>query len=564
MHAHSCRVTPANSRPRSIRMLLSGAALLFLLLIVGLGIFSIERLRDVNRVSDEIRSRWLQDVGLIGDLNNYMSDYRTAESTHLLSRTRAEEAATERDLLQLRSRVAHAQNAYESLAHDAAELGIYDAFATQWRAYQEIAARVLAASRSGDKPLAVTMYMNQSHAAFETASDTLGRLTEQTVTKARAAGGRAFSAYMRDERLIISAMILATGLVLVTLLYITRSVSHPMRQLARVMHALAAHDLEADVPQIHRDDEIGEMARSVAVFREDAIALASSRRRLLEQTAALEEALESERRLTAQQRNFVTLTSHEFRTPLTVIDAQAQRLIKLKERLSPTDVQERAGRIRLAVTRLTGIMDSLLGASRLLDGHAVFDPGDFDPGALLREVCQLHRETNRNAHIHEDLQGLPPSMGGDPKLLFALFSNLLSNAVKYSPPGSPIELVARVRAPDWLQVEVRDHGIGIPAADRASLFERYFRGSNAVGVTGSGVGLHLVAMVLQLHGGTILVNSSEGNGSTFQVQLPLRRAHEPASGGSVPPPSAGDGAAIAPRIPSRPSVAPPPGVGQTN
>jgi len=76
--------------PRSIRILLSAASLLFLVLVIGLGAFSMQRLNDVNRVSDEIRNQWLQDIRLIGDLNNYMSDYRTGEGTHLLSNTSGE------------------------------------------------------------------------------------------------------------------------------------------------------------------------------------------------------------------------------------------------------------------------------------------------------------------------------------------------------------------------------------------------------------------------------------------------------------------------------------------
>jgi len=317
-------------------------------------------------------------------------------------------------------------------------------------------------------------------------------------------------------------MLIAACLVLATIIYITRSVSRPLLRLARGMQSLAAHDTNVAIPGMLRQDEIGEMARSVAVFRDNAIALVASQRRLVEQTAALEEALENERRVTDQQRNFISMTSHEFRTPLTVIDAHAQRLIKLKDRLNPNDLIERVTRIRSAVTRLTGIMDTLLGTSRLLDGQAVFHPVEFDPLALLHDVCRLHRENARGADIREDLGDLPPVMRGDPKLLFALFSNLLSNAVKYSAPGSPVEVIARSEGDGaTLLVTVHDHGIGIPERDRARLFERYFRGANATGIAGSGVGLHLVAMVVELHGGAIDVDSREGVGSSFTVRLPV-------------------------------------------
>jgi two-component system OmpR family sensor kinase len=517
-------------RRRSIRVLLSAASLLFLMQVIGLGTFSIQRLSDVNRVSEEIRSHWLQDTRLLGDLNNYMSDYRTGEGTHLLSNSALELAASDKEIAALDATVTRAQRGFEALRHDAPEQHLYDDFARQWTAYKVIARQVLTLSRASEKTEAVAMYMTTSRHAFDLASDTLGTLTDQTVAKALAASARADSTYVRDRQLIVTAMIAAACLVVATIIYITRSVSGPLLGLARRMQALAAHDTGVHIPGIRRSDEIGEMARSVAVFRDNAIALVKSQHQLIEQAAALEETLDNERRLTAQQRNFVTMTSHEFRTPLTVIDAQAQRLIRLKDRLSSEDLLERAGRIRRAVGRLTGIMDSLLSASRLFDGQAAFCPDKVNPAALLRDVCQLHRDTTRGADIHEQFEGLPEVVIGDSRLLFAMLSNLLSNAVKYSPIGGRILLRASAEPDNRWVIEVRDHGIGIVDRDRAHLFERYFRGANATTIAGSGVGLHLVALVLTLHGGTIEVDSQEGVGSTFTVHLPCC-ADSPAADG---------------------------------
>jgi two-component system, OmpR family, sensor kinase len=152
----------------------------------------------------------------------------------------------------------------------------------------------------------------------------------------------------------------------------------------------------------------------------------------------------------------------------------------------------------------------------------VFHPCDLDPCVLLRDACQAHRDATRGAVITEDFGDLPPTIRGDPKLLFHAFSNLISNAIKYSHPGSPTEVVARHEA-GWLIVQVRDHGIGIPARDRVRLFERYFRGSNATSIAGTGVGLHLVSMVVGLHQGEVVVESLEGVGSRFVVRLPVPR-----------------------------------------
>jgi signal transduction histidine kinase len=266
---------------------------------------------------------------------------------------------------------------------------------------------------------------------------------------------------------------------------------------------------------------MGEMARSVAVFRDNAIALMQSRRRLIEQASTLDQALENEQRVNAKQRNFVSMTSHEFRTPLTIIDGHAQRLIKMSSRLDPADIRERGARIRSAVLRMTGIMESLLAASRLLDGEAVFQPLEVDPREILEEACQLHREATRSANILESYENLPATIFGDPKLLFHAFSNLISNAVKYSASASPVDVTAKQEDGHFV-VRVRDRGIGIPTNDRERLFERYFRGANATGIAGTGVGLHLVAMVMTLHHGEVAAESIEGVGSTFVLRLPLR------------------------------------------
>jgi two-component system OmpR family sensor kinase len=139
--------------------------------------------------------------------------------------------------------------------------------------------------------------------------------------------------------------------------------------------------------------------------------------------------------------------------------------------------------------------------------------------ALLQEVCQLHREMVPGLQLSQHFAATSVPMVGDAKLLFQAFSNLLSNAVKYSPAVSAIEVMME-SSPDQVVVAVSDHGIGIPASDLAHLFERYHRGSNVSGIVGTGVGLYLVKTALDLHHGTVDVQSREGEGSCFTVRLP--------------------------------------------
>jgi signal transduction histidine kinase len=506
--------------------LYSAFALLFLL-VIGLGAVGFARLSDVNRASEVVRNHWLRDTRILGDLSNFMSDYRTAEATHLLSSTALEFAASHKELAVLEAAVVGSQRAYEELAEGTSEAALYADFARSWAAYQTVAARVIGLADDGRTSDAMRLYNTDSRRAFDESSDILSRLTDQTVIKARQDSDRAASTYARARSMIATAMLLAVSLLIGVIVYIARSLLAPLLDLVACMYRLAAQHTDVMIPSTHRDDEIGEMARAVAVFRDNAVALASSQRRLIDQAAALEGALDNERRLMAEQRDFVSMTSHEFRTPLTIIDGHAQRLIKTGDRLDPGDAAERGASIRRAVQRITNIMDSLLGASRVLDGQAVFHPGDLDPTALLRDACQAHRDATRGVDIVEEFTALPPAIHGDAKLLFHAFSNLISNAVKYSPLGSRIEVAARQEA-GWLIVQVLDHGIGIPARDRERLFERFFRGSNATGVAGTGVGLHLVAMVVGLHHGEVFAESLEGVGSRFVVRLPVPLEETPA------------------------------------
>lgn len=507
-------------KSHAIRLRLYSVIALLFLSIMGLGAFGFARLSDVNHASEVIRNHWLRDTGILGDLSNYMSDYRAAEANRLLSSTPAEFAASDKEIASLRQTVAASQRAYEEIAQEPTEAELYAQFSRQWSAYQIVADQVIGLSRAGDTSQAVAIYNTRSRRAFDVSSDILTRLTDQTVVKARRDSERAASTYSRARTMIVTAMLLAAVLLVGVIAYLASGILAPLVKLVACMRSLADHDTEILIPSVQRGDEIGEMARAVSVFRDNAVALAASQRRLLEQAAALEAGLENERRLTAQQRDFVSMTSHEFRTPLTIIDGHAQRLIKTQDRLDATDAAERGSRIRSAVQRITNIMDSLLGASRVLDGRAAFHPCNLDPEALLREACQTHRDANRGAIIEEDFASLPATMVGDPKLLFHAFSNLISNAIKYAPAASPTEVKARQES-GWLVVHVRDQGIGIPARDRARLFERYFRGSNATSIAGTGVGLHLVSMVVALHQGDVFVESLEGVGSRFVVRLPL-------------------------------------------
>ena len=510
-------------QPRSIRFHLSLVFFLFFLLVIVLGLFSISRLTDFNRVSTGIADVWLPDTRILGDLNNFTSDFRATEGRDLLSSSASQIATTKSEIELLDGLIAQAQRGYEQLNHDAMESGLYAQFKDKWREYRAIADRVFALSHDNRKSDATAMYLSGSQAAYDAASDALGRLTARNVANAQAAANRVAATYRQALWLIGIAIVVAGVMVAAGLYYIRRWISTPLLHLAQCMHDLSANNTDIDVQGTERADEIGEMARAAVVFQRNAIELMVSQRGLAQQASMLEERLAAEQRLTEMQRNFVSMASHEFRTPLTIIDGNARRLIKLSERAAGTEIVQRAGRIRAAVLRVTHLMDNLLNSSRLVDRGAdlYFHPADIDLAALLNDVCQLHREIAPKSRILARIEPRPLRMIGDSKLLHQAFSNLLANAIKYSPGGSRIEVAAHPEA-DHVIVSIDDQGIGIPAADLAQIFERYARGSNVSGIVGTGIGLYLVKMVVDLHGGRVAVESTEGQGSRFTVRLPLR------------------------------------------
>jgi two-component system OmpR family sensor kinase len=518
-------------RPQSIRYHLAGVFLGFFLLVCVLGSFSIWRLSNFNRLSTDVAEVWLPTTRVLGDLNNFTSDFRAIEGSNLLSTAQSEIAATETDMAALDRSIAQAERGFEKIAHDPAENDLYDRFKAHWTDYRKIVNQMLVLSRGNRKVEALSIYGGTSRVAYNAASDTLGQLTDQAVASAQIASDRLAVAYRQAFWLILLAVAIAGVMVVAALFHISRSISGPLLQLADRMRRLAANDTDIDVPETGRADEIGEMAQATVVFRNNAIALMESQRMLARQAAMLAEQLAQEQRLALLQRNFVSMASHEFRTPMTIIDGHARRLIKMKDGMSPAEIGERAGKVRSAVLRMTQLIDNLLNSSRLIDGGVggsegggqYFHPAEMDMAALLQEVCQLHREMVPGAHIAERIAAAPMPMVGDPKLLFQVFSNVLSNAIKYSPDGGGIAVDAALAA-DEVVVAIADHGIGIPATDLDRLFERYHRGSNVSGIVGTGVGLYLVKMVVDMHGGAVAVASKEGDGARFTIRLPRKPA----------------------------------------
>jgi len=298
-------------------------------------------------------------------------------------------------------------------------------------------------------------------------------------------------------------------LAIVVFLFVWGSIALLMRQ---QLHLSLANT------RVLRESEKGTMLAAARKQAEnEATKLSAQVRKAYED---LRQALEKERQLNALQRQFVSMASHEFRTPLAIIDGAAQRLERRSGASDSAEIKRRAHKIRNAVERMTQVMESTLTAASLEVGELTIKIESCDFPRLLRDACQRQRELSTNHRITCDIVTLPETIKADPASLEQIFSNLLSNAIKYSPDAPDIEVKAYLDGNDVV-FYVRDYGLGIDKEDMPRVFERFFRARTATGIAGTGIGLNLIKTLIELHDGSIVIASETGIGSTFTVRLPI-------------------------------------------
>lgn len=220
-------------------------------------------------------------------------------------------------------------------------------------------------------------------------------------------------------------------------------------------------------------------------------------------------------------RSFVALVSHQFRTPLAVIDSSMQRILRKGAAMSHGEIRERAQRVRERVKNLTTLMQATLDSMRLDSGEVLARPTECDLAAELNEARARQLEANPRRRIQIEIgEEVPARFTSDPLLLQQILANLLANAISYSPESELVILRARA-ASGRLRISVIDHGIGIPEQEQEMLFQPYFRASTTRQVRGIGIGLHLSQSLASILGGSLSCESTQGIGSTFTLDLPL-------------------------------------------
>jgi len=239
------------------------------------------------------------------------------------------------------------------------------------------------------------------------------------------------------------------------------------------------------------------------------------------QVEHLRQELEAEKEFSELKSRFIQTVSHEFRTPLNMIYVSAQLLARSRDSLTEEKSHQLLQRTDKAVRRITKILDDVLVFSK-----ASADKLELNPTLLdLEQFCQtLVEDYQVLAGSRKTLQFNAPetnhSVCLDEKLLYQILGNLLSNAINYSPPDSTIELALTCQG-DNICFQIKDQGMGIPREDLSRLFDPFHRAKNVTNIPGTGLGLSIVKKAVEIHGGTIRVESEIGVGTTFIVALPL-------------------------------------------
>ncbi len=232
--------------------------------------------------------------------------------------------------------------------------------------------------------------------------------------------------------------------------------------------------------------------------------------------AELTRALSKEKDLSDLKSRFVSLASHEFRTPLSTILSSASLVAKYTEAEEQEKRNKHIHRIKSSVNNLTNLLNEFLSIGKIEDGKITANNIDFNIKELITALCSemegIAKQGQHFGYVHtgNDI------IYADPGLLRNIITNLLSNAIKFSPEGSLIELSSKVLT-DRIVITVKDNGMGISADDQEHLFERFFRGTNVTNIQGTGLGLHIVGKYIEIMDGEIEFESELEKGTKFII-----------------------------------------------
>jgi signal transduction histidine kinase len=305
----------------------------------------------------------------------------------------------------------------------------------------------------------------------------------------------------------------------------------PGRGAAEALRVLGARSL-LTVPLLARGDPLGAivlLASRPRAFEEEDLPLARDLARLVGAAVDTSRLYRRAQEAVAARDEFLSIASHELKTPLTSLTLHADSLRNAARRRAPEQIAAKAEVIRRSVDRLARLVSSLLDISRIGAGRLDLEIEDLDLAEVAREVVDRFEDEARRARCTILLDAEPVRGRWDRTRLDQVLTNLLSNALKYGPEKPVLVRVQSVR--DRAVLSVHDRGIGISEGDQRRIFQRFERAVSRRNYGGFGLGLWIVRQIVEALGGTVRVESVPGQGSTFIVELAKTlHAQPPAAG----------------------------------
>lgn len=234
-------------------------------------------------------------------------------------------------------------------------------------------------------------------------------------------------------------------------------------------------------------------------------------------TEDLRKALEAERELNELKSKFVSIASHEFRTPLSTILSSISLVDQYNQKGETEKITKHTQRVRQSVNHLTGILNDFLSLGKLEEGKVEVHAESVDLKALLDDIKE-EVQLREGQVIEIDIQKGTDGFTSDSRILRNILLNLLSNASKYSEKGTI--RIGALQKDNTVEISIADQGIGIPDGDKKHMFERFFRASNSGNIQGTGLGLNIVKRYVDLLNGSISFTSEHKKGTTFLVSIP--------------------------------------------
>ncbi|MGZ4333483.1 MAG: ATP-binding protein [Gaiellaceae bacterium] len=285
-------------------------------------------------------------------------------------------------------------------------------------------------------------------------------------------------------------------------------VAAPLLVGARAVGLISVGRAEADAFADHEIELVSLLGRLVASAVQNLRAYESERR-----------TVEELRRLSALRADFVSLVSHELRSPMAAVIGAARTLQQRWRELQPEQREAFLSLIGDETTRLANLIGDVLDTSRIDAGTFTFRFADVDLTALVRDMVATATIGQDEVPVEAHVSTAVPAIRGDAERLRQVLGNLIDNAVKYSPTGEPVEV--RLTATDGsVLISVRDRGPGIATDDQRLIFEKFGRVASGASKPGTGLGLYIARSITEAHGGTLGVSSAPGRGATFVVTLP--------------------------------------------